>query len=677
MHIHCTRYFLLLLLLCILFSLPGYTQNAPAVWGEIPNADLEMKSYPADTNAAAVILYEHGDSYITERYNNIFTVHTRIKILTPQGYPLGTRSFIVYKDTRDERVRNLEGCTYWLNDQNEIMKSELQEKDILIKDIDNRRKEYWFTLPALKPGCVLEFRYTIISKSILFHDWVFQQSEPVRYSEYKILFPREIGFSGIHQGSFPYTLRDNRPVLNKLLYSTPRECTQMRWVVENAPALRPEPYMTSIEDYVKKVSLQLSGFAIPGYYIGDLCEDWAAFATMLKKDEDFGKKDLDSRVIRETAARLTGGLATNTEKMKALYSWVAKNIVCSEYKTPYSWQDLDKVIEQKKGSNADINFLLLALLKATGLEGYPVILSTRSNGKISEAYPVVSQFNSMIVQAVVDSQKYYLDATEPDRPFNLLPPEVLNVKAIVFKDEKFEWAKLSTPKRSINLSAASIVLQKNGSISGTLEDMYRDYGNLARREDIKGKENSVIAKELFNSENLGLNIDSITVEGKDGIDVPLKLRARVTSSTYAQCNGHLIYFNPHLVGRMTENPLKNERRNFPLDYAYPRECNAIVNLTIPDSMEIHESVVSRSLIVNPNLASFSRKVMVKDNQIRVQYKWEIRETEIDTMYYSNMRDFYSQIIALESEQFVFSRIKPAVQPTSKIVGLPAKKKGKK
>jgi hypothetical protein len=51
-----------------------------------------------------------------------------------------------------------------------------------------------------------------------------------------------------------------------------------------------------------------------------------------------------------------------------------------------------------------------------------------------------------------------------------------------------------------------------------------------------------------------------------------------------------------------------------------------------------------------------------------------------------MRDFYAQIIAIESEQFVFARIKPQVVPASNIVPSatgtqnevkPSKKKGKR
>jgi hypothetical protein len=672
--------FSMFFLFSLTFSSLTFTQEPPIKWGEIPRGDLEMRSFPQDTNASAVILCDFGDSYITEKYNNIFKKHVRIKILSSKGYPFGTHSFIIYRDWRNERVRDLEGITYWINDRNEIEKEELKENDILMKKIDSRRNQYWFTLPALRPGCVLEIRYTIISKSIQFKDWTFQKIEPVRMSEYRILFPREIGFSAIHQGTLPYAIRENNNVIEKVLYSTERECTKMRWVVSNAPALRPEPFMTSVNDYVKKLSIQLSGFAIPGYYMGDILSNWGQFGKELHEDEDFGERIKDTRAVRNVAEQITAGLSSQEEKMRAIYAWVSKSIVWSGTNTPFAWQEGDEILKSKKGSNADINFLLLSLLKTVEIKGYPVILSTRENGKFTESYPVVSQFDYMLAKAVIDSQNYYFDATDPNRPIDLLPTQALNMKGLVFTDASLEWTKFTTPKKFSNISAAMISLSKDGSLSGSLDDLYRDYGSLEMRNNIANKNELDITKELFDTELQGFSIDSLHIDAKDSVNKPLKIKAWISSSTYAQTNGDLIYFNPHMLHRIKENPLKNEKRIFPLDYSFQHDYSSTINLTIPDSFEVRESIANRNMVIGSNLAQFSRKVIVQGNQIRIQYKWEIRETEIDTVYYARMRDFYAQIISIESEQFVFARSKPLIVPSitgSKKEANTSKKKGKR
>ncbi|MDZ7362991.1 MAG: hypothetical protein ONB46_20065 [candidate division KSB1 bacterium] len=44
-----------------------WAQPESIKWGEVPRADLEMKVFPDDTNAAAVILGDVGNVYFNER----------------------------------------------------------------------------------------------------------------------------------------------------------------------------------------------------------------------------------------------------------------------------------------------------------------------------------------------------------------------------------------------------------------------------------------------------------------------------------------------------------------------------------------------------------------------------------------------------------------------------------
>ena len=48
---------------------PAFSQDAPITWGDIPRADLEMKSYEPDSNASAVILCDYGESHYNDLLN--------------------------------------------------------------------------------------------------------------------------------------------------------------------------------------------------------------------------------------------------------------------------------------------------------------------------------------------------------------------------------------------------------------------------------------------------------------------------------------------------------------------------------------------------------------------------------------------------------------------------------
>lgn len=168
-------------------------QDPPIKWEEIPFTDLEMKSWPQDTNASAVILCDYGESHLNNNLNLVFNRHQRVKILTTKRYAWGTYSIGLYTEEKIEHIYNIEGITYSLDEQGKILKTELKEKDIFEEKADEKHTRYKFTLPALKPGCVIDVRYSIESESIYFiKDWTFQHSEPVRWSEYRIRSPKTI-----------------------------------------------------------------------------------------------------------------------------------------------------------------------------------------------------------------------------------------------------------------------------------------------------------------------------------------------------------------------------------------------------------------------------------------------------------------------------------------------------
>ena len=309
----------------------------------------------------------------------------------------------------------------------------------------------------------------------------------------------------------------------------------------------------------------------------------------------------------------------------------------------------------------------------------PLYSGTRSNGKIQDLYPILSQFNYVLARVTIGSERYYLDATDPLRPMELLPAKVLNVRGLVIKKEGYEWVSLVSPNRYNTASLALVHLYADGSLSGTIENLNREYASLFVRRDLMDKKDLDIAKESFETEQAGIIIDSVTIEGKDSIQLPLKMKAWISSSSYAQTNGDLMYINPHILQRRNENPFKSRIRKFPIDYSYMRSHTAVVKLAIPDSFIVKESLYNQSFSVGPDLAIYSRRVQIDSNQFQMVVKLEIKATEIKPKFYTELRDFYTHIVAAEAEQLVLARIKkpvipaPAVKPEQKT----SKKKIKK
>ncbi len=80
-------------------------------------------------------------------------------------------------------------------------------------------------------------------------------------------------------------------------------------------------------------------------------------------------------------------------------------------------EKLDDIFQAKSASSGELNLMLLVLLREAGVTAYPLITSTRTNGKMYEDYPLSpTEFhwesqNSTAPHTPVG--KRYLDPTSP------------------------------------------------------------------------------------------------------------------------------------------------------------------------------------------------------------------------------------------------------------------------
>ncbi|MFA6979199.1 MAG: DUF3857 and transglutaminase domain-containing protein [Ignavibacteriaceae bacterium] len=667
----------LVYLFLIILSISVFAQDAPIEWGEIPKADLEMKTFPQDSNASAVILCDYGESKFDNELNLVFYHHLRVKILTDKGFGWGTHSVVLVTKDRAEEIDDIEGMTYTLNNEGEIIKNELDDDDVFEEKVTDSRTRYRFTLPGLKPGCVIEYRYTIKTDHWNYiRDWDFQHSEPVLWSEYRVQFPkRSFGFAFVTQGYEHWNVDEDLEVSQ--IFNNPASsylgekivnCCLRRWVVKNAPAIRDEPFVTTTDDYINKVEIQLSGYSLIRTGVRKILNEWDVLIKELLESDNFGEAIEVTSDVENLAAEITKDLPSPFDKMKAIYNWVAKSIVSTNQNRVTADKEVDEIIELKKGSNAEITFLLISLLKAVDIQAEPVILSTRENGKIQDMYPMISQFNYVLARVVIDSKPYFLDAVNPLRPYDLLPVKVLNVKGLVIKPASIHWVTFISDKLNHSKSHIDITIKEDGSLNGKLEDAFSEYKSLSIRSDLSNKKDIDIAKEELGTESLGLTIDSVSISGKDSLNIPVFIRAHISSQDYVQQNGGIIYLNPYLIHRLKDNPFKLKDRKFPVDFSYIKSETQVINVAIPDGYEVKETLTDKFLQVK-NFISFSRLVSVENNMMTIVNKLDIKSSVIPEQFYNDLRTFYSQLVDLQSEQIVLAP--KAVVPVQAVVPIVA------
>ena len=646
---------ILTVLLSLIFAASLYAQPAPVKWGEVPIEDLQMQAYPADSNAAVVILADYGHVYFMDDLTLVFKRHTRIKILSEAGYDWGTVTVPYLGEKRTQRLRDIKGQTFTLDANGEVRRHKMSKDDLFTEDLDGSWKQARFTLPNLEPGAVIEYSYRIDSQNpVYLRGWTFQKSEPTRWSEYRAEIPNFLNYISSSVGMLNYALQDTKPI--NMAHGAG---IRFRWAMEEVPALRKEPFMTTPKDYRSAIQFQLQSVSHPSVGTITHMSSWTALAEELMEMSSFGKQLKPSKQVREQADEITAGFADPVEKMTAIYDYVRTTISWNEQ---FDWipdQKVREVLKTRTGNSADIAIALIAMLRAAEIEAHPVLISTRSHGQILQVYPLLSQFNDVLVAAEIDGETYLLHATDPLRPYTLLPIEALNGKGLLVRGKHPEWIDIKANGRYVRQTFFQAKLDASGTLTGTLQTSDDDYSALSKRQKLKEAD----SPEAFVESVMLANYDEPDIETcnvtDEALTEPLKTETVFSLTGYAQVAGAFIYVNPMPFGRIDENPLRLKERTFPVDLAFPRTTVSTFQMQLPDGYTVQEAPKNIRMKMPTGDALFQRMVQVQNGTLTMQTQFSIKRTIYEPEHYAALRSFYEQVVAAGAEQVVLKQVTAA------------------
>ncbi|MFM7852956.1 MAG: DUF3857 domain-containing protein [Flammeovirgaceae bacterium] len=486
----------LLLGMCISLSL--YAQKPPIKFGDVSTDELKMTIYPKDSTAAAVILFDRGETYLSNDLNVEFKRHVRIKFFTKAEINEWSVKTI-YLSHNEDAISKLKAATYNL-EAGQIEVSEMDDASVFKTKVDRYTDQIKFTLPKVKEGSIIEYSYILKTQASLLPGWQFQHTIPTIRSEYKVSIPKTFTFRKDFQGFLPIQEHTSK-----------NDGALEQWAMIDVPAFKEEPFITTPEDYVSKISFYLSEVFIPRRPIMNFNRSWKSIVKDLNDDLDFGVQIRTSGFLKKIVEEITKGISDDNMKIKAIYEYVKANVSWNTYIDKIPDHPFKKVLEEKKGSSSEINLLIVSMLQKAGFKALPVLLSTREHGVIKPFTPLFSQFNDVICLVKLGEKNILLDGTDKHLPMNALPERCLNGEGLVVSVDDMEWVPLVSI-RSRSVVNAEYKVEKTGELNGKIKisrdgieasEMRRSYTELGEEKYLKnslGKRNWEISGSKF--ENL-------------------------------------------------------------------------------------------------------------------------------------------------------------------------------
>lgn len=662
--------------LCVCVSVLHAQNKMPVKFGKISPEDFNVTVTGPDSAAGAVVIADYGNSEFETNprgwFDLVFKHSCRIKILKQSAFDVATIKIPLYVEGNEaEKLLGLHASTYSL-ENGKVVETRLEDKSIFTDRLDKHIIEKKFTFPALKEGAIIEYSYTQSSPFFFnLQPWAFQGEYPRLWSEYEVGMPKFFQYVTLGHGYANYDINtsESRTVSFRLTFPGGAERDEHetfddmvvthRWVMKNVRALKEEPFTTSMENYLARLEFQLAREEFSTFnYQKDIMGNWTSVSEGLLQQEDFGA-DLDrgNGWMDDELNPILQNAGGDLEKAKRIFAFVRDKFNCTGHSSLYLTDPLKTVFKNKHGSEAELNLLLVALLRHEKIAADPVILSTRSNGFANEIYPLLSRFNYVICRAVIDSGWRYLDASEPWLGFGRLPERCYNGYARVMNKELPVFVSLEAD--SMKETKATVVIisraDKGSGLVGHLTTTPGFNEACRLRDKLKGTGSDEFFKTIKSEYTPEFAVSNLEIDSLHRPDDPLQLG--YDFDLRPDSSADLFYFNPMLSEGYKENPFKSAERRYPVEMPYLMDETYVLNMDIPDGYVVDELPKPTKVLFNDDEGLFEYLIVKGGDNIQFRSRIRLNKANFKPEDYASLRDFFGFIVKKQNEQIVFKKKK--------------------
>jgi hypothetical protein len=352
-------------------------------------------------------------------------------------------------------------------------------------------------------------------------------------------------------------------------------------------------------------------------------------------------------------------ILTKPDKINFIYQSVKKNLGWDENQSFYA-DDLKEVWKTKSANSAEMNLTILNLLRRAGIECYPLLVSTRNNGRTDPGFISLGQFNGIDILILDSANFYMLDGTQKYISYKTTPYNILNRPAFLIDTFQHKWVNIvdDRPLMKTNVVVKAEV-NSEAHLKGEANITYFDHSKAIKLEDESKKktdeEKEQEDKEFIQKEFEDLVIDSLTVENENDELLPLIQKFNFTyklSST-----GDYFILDPFFLSSFRKNPFNDSIRHTDIDMGSNQSYTMYLHLKIPDTFIIDE--LPKNILVRSIDSSmlFKREIFRDGNTIVFRNSFDIQRPIYSKEEYFGIKEYFKRIYEVINDRIVLKKKK--------------------
>ncbi|RMG26005.1 MAG: hypothetical protein D6730_09935 [Bacteroidetes bacterium] len=630
-------------------------------------SEEELHARPVHAASAPyLILHDYGRLAFEAREAELllrYDYYRRLKVLDAAAFP--PIEITVQKRMSRESVSHIRLCVHRIGEAGSLQTLLQQEARVEVVAASPDRIQYHLLLPPLQAGDLITYSYTLHSADFFqLRSWHFQQEAEVLKSEFHTFVPHAYLYLAVFQGNEALLQKYQQPfeagsrVYRGYQLNLPflwRETsigrnsrhllnlsgTHASFFMEAVPPLRTEPYMPPNRAW--QLQFQLKYLNISRHLRRRVIAHWNDFNAFLLGHERLGRQMRPGHQLREQHIRplrqLCRDLHTPAEKLAAIQAYARKLM---QWDGTYSIMatSVERALENRRGNSAEMNLLLIQLLRLARLKASPVLIATRDHALLNPEYPFLHQFNHLIV-AVKEEAGYLLaDALNHTGIPDMLPPADLNEIGYLLNERKAEWIPIVPAHALSRNTHARLHLNEAGELHGEVHTTFRGYAASLGRAQLQSLDGQSGSMDLGNWFVFppGSSISTPETVGWDQQEAPLKLRFSVAIEGAKHPDGLLI-IQPVGLPRLPVLFEEGAARQQAVSLPFPIKTQYSLVLELPQDLEVVQLPENLKLELPGGGGTFEYELLHIEGLLRIATSFNIHQTYFLPPSHSQLQHF--------------------------------------
>jgi hypothetical protein len=643
------------LLFCVC-GLRGAVDDTPA-WLRALAAE-KLPAYGA--KVPAVILLREKDIAVEETGRIVTTERFAVRVLNRAGAQEAEAVQVYLRDSG--KVRDLKA---WVispsGDAHKLAKE--RYVDIALREdalYDDYRARIASATKECDPGAVFGYESVVEEKSVFTQlSFEFGDRVPVRVARMSLSLPAGWTAKGI--------------TLNHAPVEAAESGNGRTWELHDLPFYEPEPASPNFRSMQPRLAISFFP-AAGGSATGPSFAKWDDVSRWLSQLHD--PQSMPDEAIAAKVRILTANATTAEQKIRALAEYV-QNIRYVEIETGtgsgggYRPHAASVVFAKSYGDCKDKANLLRAMLRAVGIESWPVSIFSGDPLYVREEWPSPQQFNHCILairapegyvgDAVVDDPRLgrllLFDATDAYTPLGTLPLHEQNSLALIMAGDKGGLDRMPPAQAASNSTTRKIdaTVDATGAVKGTLHEeltgwtaaiqraYYREQGGPEYRKRVESRVTNGIR---------GAVISELKTSDSQR-DSRFQLDTQFSSPSFAQImQGRLMVLRPSVLQPVDPLPFNDPARKYPAVVA-ARSWSDTVRVQLPAGFEVDE--IPDAAKIESAFGSYQSVSKVENGVLTFTRTLVLKPSVVPVEDYAKLKKFADQVGGADQAPLVLAR----------------------